>query len=589
MQTGDDIVVKEEDDQDPPALEGAPVAARLPSGGRVTWFPPGAALLWTASTASQLQGVVDRREEVFAELREAYTEIGLQEQSEDLIADLVTSQRTRHLEISYEAWVRFCLLANVPPFPVTWPALGLCVFSHCSSVKGCPRNFVNDVKLLRRATERLWTTFDYVSVLDSLDPAGQACASFVAERRTVPSEHARAPSRATSSTARLSDTDSESGDERDEKTGNVAAGSCSAPTSIDSHRLVRVCRSAPRDFGIDALRLAQKCPGFPQPHQQFATPEALYTAFLKAVFPVYGVTLRQTWTAQDHVHYRCSRYGSGAPSSRCQYFLVGRCDSDTSLWSFDESASTLEHGHGPDSRILVDPTWRPTVNNPVIVRALELEVSSRTKARASKRRRTSAPSSKLSRKSDTKATFSTPHAPRRRRSPSDRSSSELEQTTSSRRSTAGVATASGSGTSGSRFASSSSRAAPFLRPVIPSRPTSSIKAATRTSVFAPIASTSAAAHSRAARTRPDARTPPAPLRALVSADALVGSYLLELEPSGSLQVLVSLFVARGFTTWRTLSELKDPATARRLCADILPAASGEVVEALLRFVQLVAR
>ncbi|GAA5933175.1 hypothetical protein JCM3775_002554 [Rhodotorula graminis] len=53
--------------------------------------------------------------------------------------------------------------------------------------------------------------------------------------------------------------------------------------------------------------------------------------------------------------------------------------------------------------------------------------------------------------------------------------------------------------------------------------------------------------------------------------------------------LVQHFVARGLATWRTLSELKDPAATRRLCADIIPAASHEVVDALLRFVKLVGR
>ena len=150
--------------------------------------------------------------------------------------------------------------------------------------------------------------------------------------------------------------------------------------------------------------LAQECPGFPQPHQEFASHEALYSAFLKAVVPVYGVTLRHTWTGDERVHYRCAKYGAGAPSSRCQYYLVGRCDPDTSFWHFDPSTSILEHTHGPDSRIIVDPTWRPAVTSPGIVRALGLDAPSRSKFPLAKRRRSSASSSKLGRKGGTKKT-----------------------------------------------------------------------------------------------------------------------------------------------------------------------------------------
>ncbi|KPV76132.1 uncharacterized protein RHOBADRAFT_53115 [Rhodotorula graminis WP1] len=122
-----------------------------------------------------------------------------------------------------------------------------------------------------------------------------------------------------------------------------------------------------------------------------------------------------------------------------------------------------------------------------------------------------------------------------------------------------------------RFASSSSSFATSA--VRPAHPGSSQEG---TSSFAPVASTSGA-------------SPSPPPRAPVTAAALVGSYLLELDPSGSLQYLVQHFVARGLATWRTLSELKDPAATRRLCADIIPAASHEVVDALLRFVKLVGR
>ncbi|GAA5904887.1 hypothetical protein JCM8208_007211 [Rhodotorula glutinis] len=558
MQADDLIVIKDEDDDAPSASVQPAASARLASGGQMRRFPPGAALAWTASTRSPLRGLVDRRDEIFAEQREAHMEIILQDESEDSVADLFASQRTRNVKLSYEAWRRFCVLADVPPFPITWALIGLCVFSHCSAVDMCPRDFLCDIKHLRRVTEHLWTSFDYVTVLDGLDEGGKACASFVSERRTVLSTRTLSEGATTAAAT--------SGDEQLEKAS-------------------KACRNATRSTD-DPRKL--ECPGFPQPHQQFASHDALWTAFLKAIVPVYGITLQQTYTTIDRVHYRCARYGASDKSSRCQFYLVGRRDPDTALWAFDESASTLEHTHGPDGRIIADPTWRPTVTNPVVVRALGLDAP----GRSIKRRRASAPTPKHGRKKAKKIrypTFASPQAHRRIQpksaSPAEDASYDRKKpiSTSSSAARASSAHMGGGGARGFGFASSSSSS-----PEPPAgrlAPDSIKPSAAHAARSAPVASTSSA---RFSVVIPAARALPPP-RAHVTAAALVESYLLELEPSGTLQVLVLPFVERGLTTWRTLSELKDPAAARRLCADIIPSASADVVDALLHFMQLVGR
>lgn len=185
-----------------------------------------------------------------------------------------------------------------------------------------------------------------------------------------------------------------SGDEQLEKASKACRNA--TRSTDDPRKLVRASSTArwQAALTLSLSSLAQECPGFPQPHQQFASHDALWTAFLKAIVPVYGITLQQTYTTIDRVHYRCARYGASDKSSRCQFYLVGRRDPDTALWAFDESASTLEHTHGPDGRIIADPTWRPTVTNPVVVRALGLDAP----GRSIKRRRASAPTPKHGRK-----------------------------------------------------------------------------------------------------------------------------------------------------------------------------------------------
>lgn len=169
-------------------------------------FPAGSSLVWPSSMPStSVQRLVDRRDDIFAGQRKAYMNsasffllhgrkgrvltgsgslaVDELEESEMLVDDLFKKQTTRHMKRTYEAWNRFCLLAKVPQFPIAYPLLGLCVAAHYSSAQVCARSFAYQIKQLRHLTEHLWTPFDYVSALDDLDPDGEACFSFVRERR----------------------------------------------------------------------------------------------------------------------------------------------------------------------------------------------------------------------------------------------------------------------------------------------------------------------------------------------------------------------------------------------------------------------
>ncbi|GJN88292.1 hypothetical protein Rhopal_001257-T1 [Rhodotorula paludigena] len=105
-------------------------------------------------------------------------------------------------------------------------------------------------------------------------------------------------------------------------------------------------------------------PGLPKASDTFATVTDAYSAYVKAIVPVYGIGLyRQESSAETA--FLCNRYittrdmiGSG-----CAYKIALEVDSKTGRWKRDTTLSVLKHSHGPAIKILRDPNWRPTVRN----------------------------------------------------------------------------------------------------------------------------------------------------------------------------------------------------------------------------------
>ncbi|GAA5999436.1 uncharacterized protein JCM10292_001290 [Rhodotorula paludigena] len=104
-------------------------------------------------------------------------------------------------------------------------------------------------------------------------------------------------------------------------------------------------------------------PGLPKASDTFATVTDAYSAYVKAIVPVYGIGLyRQESSAETA--FLCNRYittrdmiGSG-----CAYKIALEVDSKTGRWKRDSALSVLKHSHGPAIKILRDPSWRPTAS-----------------------------------------------------------------------------------------------------------------------------------------------------------------------------------------------------------------------------------
>ncbi|GJN88298.1 hypothetical protein Rhopal_001263-T1 [Rhodotorula paludigena] len=92
-----------------------------------------------------------------------------------------------------------------------------------------------------------------------------------------------------------------------------------------------------------------------------------YCAFVKAIMPVFGIGLIKFDKSANTATIACNRSHQqwiNSPGGLCPYFIqLERTSKDPATWAIDATLSHFLHSHGPDGRILADPTWRPLVRN----------------------------------------------------------------------------------------------------------------------------------------------------------------------------------------------------------------------------------
>lgn len=98
--------------------------------------------------------------------------------------------------------------------------------------------------------------------------------------------------------------------------------------------------------------------GMPRPGQFFADLQAVLKAVAAALVPNVGVT--PIISANT---IACSRSNTGCPF---RVSTVRRKDGKL----FIKANSVFAHNHGPDERLVADPTWRPTMRNDAVAAAV---------------------------------------------------------------------------------------------------------------------------------------------------------------------------------------------------------------------------
>lgn len=87
-------------------------------------------------------------------------------------------RQTRDLD----AYKRFCMAANVPPYPVTDAMVALVVFARASQESGPIQTFRDNLARTKRATDFVWTAIEGIKNSVSVEADVNALKAFVRER-----------------------------------------------------------------------------------------------------------------------------------------------------------------------------------------------------------------------------------------------------------------------------------------------------------------------------------------------------------------------------------------------------------------------
>ncbi|BGP14179.1 hypothetical protein JCM10213v2_002119 [Rhodosporidiobolus nylandii] len=315
---------------------------------------------WTASTKSAaMLDLLKKRETIFALQRK------LDIPRSRAAADKYIKSHHTPSSVPLAAYSRFCASVKVPPFPLTPAMCALAFYTKCSAKNG-------ELERLRKVTTTgVWADEAIYQKLLALDPEGLAFDEFGSER--VAKQAGSTSANGTDGTASTSAIKKrKASDHREIANSSTSSGRKKRKLDLEPVEEKKAKPTIVSAAGVEQL----ECPGFPQPDSTFfPTREALYSALVTSIVPVYGIGVafisKDESTAKIHCNRSHGHYAT-RPGGVCPFLVSAHKSKGADAWSINGDKSTLLHNHGADERLLADPSWRPTVKNPEAKKALEL-------------------------------------------------------------------------------------------------------------------------------------------------------------------------------------------------------------------------
>ncbi|BGP38247.1 hypothetical protein JCM10449v2_002176 [Rhodotorula kratochvilovae] len=306
---------------------------------------------WSAKTSSALmKRLVASRESIFAKqcaAQDATRAAASQRAVDAFIAKL--SKGNTVPRSAFRNYTRFCAAQQIPLYPLTPALLALWMLDKCSTADGYFRTYKQNLARYMDVVKRHWEGSQAYEELLALDAGGDAIDELVSERYQPPGAPRGKRKRADSSSAMSSGASDE-----DSSSSEDASGNSDDDGEADDELLRKSASSDPIDV-----------PGLPRTTDTFPSAKAAYQAFVRALVPVFGVSLLRNESSST-AQLRCGQYrprGNTAHAGACPFLVALVEDDTTGRWGIDGDASTFEHSHGPRIEILRDPNWRSEVRN----------------------------------------------------------------------------------------------------------------------------------------------------------------------------------------------------------------------------------
>ncbi|GAA6059401.1 hypothetical protein JCM10212_003633 [Sporobolomyces blumeae] len=353
------------------------------------WFKPKSGIGWTAQTRStEMLDLVSRREAVFAEQRTYGQDEQAQAASRKILADHVPAGS---VEGQLKRYYEFCEAVAIPPFPITNELIALFVFAKCSHYNGSYRSTVDLLNRFAKAIQDLWDAVEHAPKPDSgrQKQATIALDEFQLERKNVrirrPTggasvcDHCKLHSLSLSERAAiqwaLSDfvlaassfSSNRSAHSPDSQFDSSASEDTDDSASSHSGRPRARSSLTTTNGTIEQL----PTPNLPQPGDRFSDFDELFSATYRALLPVYGMGARYhrlgatpVYCARSNHIYRDSADGL------CDWKLGFTIDPGTKEHTVDAATSNFYHTHGPQPKLLKDPSFLPLIKNERVRRDL---------------------------------------------------------------------------------------------------------------------------------------------------------------------------------------------------------------------------
>ncbi|GAA5904107.1 uncharacterized protein JCM6883_002084 [Sporobolomyces salmoneus] len=117
-------------------------------------------------------------------------------------------------------------------------------------------------------------------------------------------------------------------------------------------------------------------PNLPRVNDRFSSTNALFIACYKSILPIFGHGVILSERTDGIATIKCGRnHGvyDKTREGRCHWELGAEVCSSTGEAVVKQALSHLVHNHGPSSKILKNPNYRPVIINPIIREAFGMD------------------------------------------------------------------------------------------------------------------------------------------------------------------------------------------------------------------------
>ncbi|GAA5983139.1 hypothetical protein JCM5350_007891 [Sporobolomyces pararoseus] len=315
-------------------------------------FDPREGIKWTAETRIEaVKKLVRDREQVFAKHR-ALANSQLESLALQHLQSLSYFKKDPSTRSTFDRYSDFCAALSLPTFPISFSSITLYFYAKRSYQPASYETTCRRILGFRRQTENLWKDVQGLDDLENEAEVERVLKEYIAEKHPDQKE------------IDSSDLNGSSEAEESDQDNHKQEGDGDGEESEDSD-----------DEDSDSVVEQLNVPNLPRHGNRFSSGNDLLIASYRALIPVYGHGVSLFEHPDKTVTIKCGRNHkiyAKEDQGRCGWRIETTFDPSTREFVVDDRYSYLYHNHGKRTKLHQNPSWRPTILNPVVREAFGL-------------------------------------------------------------------------------------------------------------------------------------------------------------------------------------------------------------------------